>query len=133
MADKMSMAHSFELRVPFCDHKLMELCASIPFSVKLKGLKLKNLFRKVIKGILPDEIINKRKQGFMVPLADWLKDDLSDFVNDILSEQAIKKRGYFNAKYVFEILDLHSKGKKVLTHQIWALLVFELWAKEYLD
>jgi len=133
MADKMSMAHSFELRVPFCDHILMEFCASIPFSVKLKSFKLKSLFRKTVKDILPKDIINKRKQGFMVPLADWLKDDLSDFVKDVLNEHTIKKRGYFNAKYVSEILDLHFKGKKVLTHQIWALLVFELWAKRYLD
>ncbi|MFH1655624.1 MAG: asparagine synthase (glutamine-hydrolyzing) [Candidatus Omnitrophota bacterium] len=133
MADKMSMAHSFELRVPFCDHKLMEFCATIPFSVKLKGLKLKNLLKKTVKDMLPEEIINKRKQGFMVPLADWIKDDLSSSVKDILSEKAIKKRGYFNSKYVAEIINLHFKGKKVLTHQIWALLVFELWARDYLD
>lgn len=133
MADKMSMANSFELRVPLCDHKLMEFCSSIPFSVKLKNLKLKSLFKKTIEGVLPQEIIDKRKQGFMVPLADWLKDDLKDFVKDALSEEAVNRRGYFNSDYVAKILDLHFKGKKVMTHQIWALLVFELWAKKYLD
>ncbi|MBM3247930.1 MAG: asparagine synthase (glutamine-hydrolyzing) [Candidatus Omnitrophica bacterium] len=133
MADRMSMANSFELRVPLCDHKLMELCAGIPFSVKLKGLKLKSLFKKTLNNVLPQEVINKRKQGFMVPLADWLKEDLRDFVKDSLSNEAIKKRGYFNPEYVSEVLDLHFKGKKVLTHQIWALLVFELWAQKYLD
>lgn len=133
MADKMSMANSFELRVPLCDHELMEFSASIPFSVKLKGFRLKSLFKKAVKDILPSEVINKRKQGFMVPLADWLKDDLQDFVKGVLSESTIKKRGIFNSKYVNELLSLHFQGKKIFTHQIWALLVFELWARQYLD
>jgi asparagine synthase (glutamine-hydrolysing) len=133
MADKMSMVHSFELRVPLCDHKLIEFCANIPFSIKLKGLKLKSLFKKTVGDILPKKIINKKKQGFMVPLADWLKDDLSDFVKDILNETALKKRGIFNSRYVTEMLSLHFQGERVLTHQIWALLIFELWARHYLD
>ena len=133
MADKMSMANSLELRVPLCDHILVEFCAGISFSTKLKGFKLKSLFRKLIGDLLPKEVINKRKQGFMVPLADWLKTDLKELVSDVLNEASIKKRGYFNFSYVNELLNRHFQGKSVYTHQIWSLFIFELWARSYLD
>ncbi|MBL7196686.1 MAG: asparagine synthase (glutamine-hydrolyzing) [Candidatus Omnitrophica bacterium] len=133
MADKMSMAHSFELRVPLCDHKLMEFCAGIPFSMKLKGLKLKSLFKETIKDILPEKVVNKRKQGFMVPLADWLREDLKDYVLQTLNESNIKKGGYFNSKYIAKILDMHFKGKAIYTHQIWALFIFEIWQRNFIN
>jgi len=133
MADKMSMANSLELRVPLCDHILVEVCANIPFSTKLRGFELKSLFKKIIKDLLPQEVVNKKKQGFMVPLADWLRLDLKNLVKECLNKQTIEKRGYFNYSYVNELLNRHLQGKAVYTHQIWSLVVFELWCKTYLD
>ncbi|MDP2939635.1 MAG: asparagine synthase (glutamine-hydrolyzing) [Candidatus Omnitrophota bacterium] len=132
MADRMSMANSLELRVPFCDHKLIELLSSISFNEKLKGFKLKSLFRKTIKDLLPSEILNKRKQGFMVPLADWLREDLREFVFEVLSEDNIKKRKFFNPKAVNSLIKNHFNGTQVNTHQIWALFILELWCRKFL-
>jgi asparagine synthase (glutamine-hydrolysing) len=133
MADKMSMANSLELRVPFCDHILVEECARIPFSMKLKSFKLKYLFKKAIKDLLPSQILHKKKQGFMVPLSDWLRLDLKALVLETLNKKSIEKRGYFNFTYINRLLDSHFEGKGIHTHRIWALLVFELWARQYLD
>lgn len=129
MADRMSMANSLEVRVPFCDHKLMESCFAMSYQLKLKGLRLKSLFKDSLKSILPREILNKPKQGFMVPLADWLKGDLKGYVLEMLSRENIKRRGYFNPDYVEGILNRHFSGQEVLTHQIWALLVLEIWLR----
>lgn len=127
MADRMSMANSLELRVPFSDHGLMESCFSIPYQLKLKGLRLKGLLKESLKNILPQKIINKPKQGFMIPLADWLREDLKYYVSQILSKENIKRRGYFNPDYVQALLKRHFSGKAVFTHQIWSLLVLEVW------
>jgi len=129
MADRMSMAHSLELRVPFCDHKLMEFSFSIPFQLKLKGLRLKGLFKKSLKGLLPKEILNKPKQGFMVPLADWLREDLKGYALEVLSRDNIKKRNFFDPDRVQDILNKHFSGQEIYTHQIWALMVLEIWLR----
>lgn len=133
MADRMSMANSLELRVPFCDHKLMESCFAIPYQLKLKGFRLKGLFKEALKGLLPQEILNKPKQGFMVPLADWLREDLKYYVLEILSKENIKKRGYFNPDRVEGILKKHFSGQGILAHQIWALLILEIWFRNLID
>ena len=130
MADRMSMANSLEIRVPFCDHKLMESCFAIPYQLKLKSFRLKGLFKETLEGLLPQEILNKPKQGFMVPLADWLRGDLKRYVLEILSQENIKKRGYFNPDCVQGILKRHFSGQGIFTHQIWALLVLEIWFRD---
>ncbi len=129
MADRMSMANSLELRVPFCDHRLMEVCFDMPYQLKLKGLRLKSLFKEAFSGLLPQKILNKPKQGFMIPLADWLRVDLKDYVLEILFIENIKKSGYFNPDYIQTILKKHFSGRENFTHQIWALLVLEIWLK----
>ena len=133
MADKMSMANSLELRVPFCDHRLVEFSKSIPYALKLKGFKLKSLFKKSLKGVLPKEILSKKKQGFMVPIGEWFKDQLKDYIQEALSAESIKKRGYFNPVFVNQMLKEHFAGRRIYTHQIWALLMFELWLRKFMD
>lgn len=133
IGDKMSMADSLELRVPFCDHKLMEFAAKIPGELKFKGLRLKSLFKKAMAGLLPQEILIRKKQGFMVPLAPWFQKDLKGFTLDLLSESNIQKRGYFNPNYIHWMLDQHYTGKQNLTDQIFALLTLELWHRIYMD
>jgi len=129
----MSMANSLELRVPLCDHELIDFVFNIPFSKKLKGFKLKGLFRKALKDLLPAPILNKRKQGFMVPLGDWLRTDLKGLVREVLSVGNIKQRGWFNPAAVTTLLENHFSGREVNTHRIWALFILELWLKKNLE
>jgi len=131
MADRMSMANSLELRVPLCDFHLIEYVYAMPFDIKLKGFRLKGLFREVLNDLLPQNIINKRKQGFMVPLADWLRNDLKGFVREVLDENNVRKRGLFNPAEVKKIVEDHFKGRRVNTHQIWALFILELWLNQF--
>ena len=133
MADKMSMANSLELRVPFCDHNLLEFCLSIPPEVKIENFNLKSLMKKTVSSLLPEEIIQKRKQGFMVPLGRWLKEDLKNLTLDLLSEKNIKKRGYFNSSYIKEILKQHYQGKSNFSDLLWALLNLEMWHQIFID
>ena len=125
------MANSLELRVPFCDHKLIEACFSVPYRLKIKDFKIKGLLKESLAGVLPQEILNKPKQGFMAPLASWLKEDLRPYVKELLSPENIKKRGYFNPDYIELMLNQHFKGRAVFTHQIWALLILEKWLQKH--
>ena len=133
MGDKMSMANSLELRVPFCDHKLVEYAASVPSKIKYSGQNLKSLLKKSVKDLLPREIIQRKKQGFMVPVAQWFQKELKGFTLDLLSRENIRKRGFFEADYVHELLDQHFTGKQNLTDQIFALVTLEIWCRIYLD
>ena len=129
--DRISMAHSLEVRVPFLDHKLMEFCATIPWSLKIKGLQKKYFFRKAIASLLPREILTKKKQGFVGPMASWLRHDLKDYVRDNLSESNLKAHGYLNHKTISRILDEHFSLQKCHDTLIWALLCFQIWHSTY--
>jgi len=129
----MSMAASLELRVPYCDHRLIEYAASIPGELKVRGLTLKALFRSAIRGMIPREILRRGKQGFMVPIASWLNKELKPIVNELLSESAIDKRGYFHSAAVRRLIEEHESGRRNCADQLFALLVLELWHRIYID
>jgi asparagine synthase (glutamine-hydrolysing) len=131
MADRMSMANSLEVRVPFCDHKLIELSASIASRTKMSGFRLKGLFKDSLIATLPANVLNKPKQGFMVPVGRWIKEDLRDYTQDLLSQESLKKISVLNYHSVRSILDEHFKGRRNHTHKIWALLIFKLWHDLY--
>jgi asparagine synthase (glutamine-hydrolysing) len=133
MGDRMSMAHALELRVPFCDHRLMEFCATIPGSLKLKNLRLKAMSKRAFKGFLPKKVIYKKKQGFMVPIGKWMRQELKEYISDTLSKSEIEKAGYFNYDFISYMLESHCSGKRIFTHQIWALLVFSLWYRMFME
>jgi len=133
MGDAMTMAHSLELRVPFCDHRLVEFMMTLPTSVKMKGLRLKGLMKEMMKGVLPSEILNKKKQGFMVPIGSWFRRDLEGYVREMLLAPRSTARGFFQPRYLEEMVTDHFRGKRVLTHQIWSLLALEVWCRLYLD
>ena len=133
MGDKMSMAGSLELRVPYCDHRLFELSAGIPSAVKYSGNRLKSLFKKSVADLLPEDIIKRKKQGFMVPVARWFQKELKDFTLDLLSRENIQKRGLLNPDFVHWMLDQHYTGRQNLTDQIFSLLTLELWHRIYMD
>ncbi len=127
MADRMSMVHSLELRVPFCDHHLLAFACSLPAARKLQDKTLKGFMRSALQGILPKNIIAAPKRGFMLPLARWLRNDLREMSRDLLSGQAIRTRGYVNPAYVQWLLAEHESGRRNFTDQLYALMVLELW------
>jgi asparagine synthase (glutamine-hydrolysing) len=130
MADRLSMAHSLELRVPFCDHQLLEFALAIPAALRFSGGRLKGFMRQALGGTLPPAILSRAKAGFQVPLARWLRDELHEMVQDFLSPSAVRRRGYVRPEYVQWLTREHAEGRRNCTDQIYALLVLELWHQE---
>ncbi len=130
--DRMTMAHSIEARPPLLDHKLVEFAATVPSHMRLRGGTTKYLLKRAMRGILPDGIIDRPKQGFAVPLALWLRGELSEFVRDLLLSVTCRQRGFFNTSYIERLLKQHERGRD-LSLQIWTMLSFELWCRRFLD
>lgn len=129
--DKMSMAVSLEARVPFLDHKFVELAMSIPQEIKVKNGDLKYILKKAVKNLIPDEIINRKKQGFGVPIYEWFSKELGDFSSNKL-KNFTKRTGYFNPKYIDNLIS--SVGtKKHTADRLWFLLNFVLWHEEWIE
>jgi asparagine synthase (glutamine-hydrolysing) len=133
VTDRISMHHSLEVRVPFVDHKLLEFCATIPPEMKMKWFQKKYLLKKAVKPILPREIIHHRKQGFVGPMAQWLKKDLKLYVLKMLSEKKLKTHGLLNHMLVKRILDEHFAGKEIHDTLIWSILIFQKWFDIYIE
>ncbi len=130
--DRMSMAASLEARVPLLDHKLIEFVMQIPTELKLKGLETKYIFRKAVRGIVPDEILNRPKQGFGVPIGDWINLQLKDKIHETLSEKKTLERGFFEAKYIKVLLDEHARNRRDHSSALWILYILELWQRRFL-
>ena len=128
----MSMAHSIETRAPLLDHKLVEFAATIPPDLKVRGTATKVIFKRAMRGLLPDEIIDRPKRGFAIPLGRWFRGRLGNFVRDLLLSDKCRSRGIFDPKYIQDLLDLHDKGRELDLH-IWTLISFELWCRTFLD
>jgi asparagine synthase (glutamine-hydrolysing) len=133
VTDRMSMQHALEVRVPFLDHKFIEFCATIPPEMKIKRLQKKYLLKRGVNGHLPREVISHRKQGFVGPMARWLRSDLKGFVLDSLSERNLAKHGLLNPATVQTILNEHFSGKEIHDTLIWSMVVFQSWFDLYLD
>ena len=133
VTDRMSMQHALEVRVPFLDHKFIEFCASIPPGMKIKWLQKKYLLKKAVRGLLPDEVINHRKQGFVGPMTSWLKNELKPYVYETLSEANLRKHNLLNSSTVLKILDEHFSGTEIHDTLIWSLVIFQTWYDIYID
>ena len=131
--DKMSMAASLEARVPFLDHRLVEFIATLPASFKVRGLKTKFLLKRTLDGILPAEILNKRKHAFLVPTAEWFQNGMREFVREMLFSETTMNRKYFNPDYVKWMVNEHFTGRRDFNQEIWSLLCFELWHRLFID
>ncbi|MFC1585329.1 asparagine synthase (glutamine-hydrolyzing) [Fibrobacterota bacterium] len=131
--DRMSMANSLEVRVPFLDHKLLEFSASLPSDMKLRGLTTKYLLKKVMRGRLPAEILYGRKKGFSVPMNKWLKDSFSGMIDDYLSRETINRRGYFSPDFIDTLTGEHRAGIRDHTKELWTLVCFEIWHRNYMN
>jgi asparagine synthase (glutamine-hydrolysing) len=131
--DRMTMANSLEARSPFLDDRLLACASKIPSRLKLKGTTTKYVLKRVLEGILPREIIWRRKHGFGVPVGRWFRAELKDFLCDaILSPEALQ-RGYFRAQAVRTLVGEHMSGKRDHGHRLWALLTFEIWHRLFID
>jgi asparagine synthase (glutamine-hydrolysing) len=130
--DRASMLCSLETRAPLLDHKVIELAARIPSALKIKNSETKYILKKAMGGILPDEILYRKKMGFGVPLVHWFKRDLTTYARDVLLSNDARQRGIFNPSYVESLLDKHQKKGRDLSARIWALLFFEHWAKNWM-
>lgn len=131
--DRMSMAHSLEVRTPFLDHRLAGFMAATPSRYKVRGMTTKYILREAMRGILPDSVLKRGKKGFSVPLDAWFRNDLAGYAREILLDGRTAGRGFFNMKRVAAILDSHTGRKEDRSGQIWALIVFEKWCRMFLD
>ena len=130
--DRLSMWHSLEVRVPFLDHKLVEFVATIPARYKLRIWQKKRVLIRALSETLPRGILTRRKQGFSIPLDNWLRTSLREFVHTHLGESALRRVGLFNARAVARILHEHEQGLANHETRIWTLLIFMLWHDLYI-
>ena len=133
MTDRMSMLHALEVRVPFVDHKLLEFCATIPPEMKLRWFRKKYLLKKATRSLLPKQVIEHRKQGFVGPMTQWLKKDLRAYAMKTLSKENLKRHGYLQCDTVQRILAEHMSGKQIHDTLIWSMLVFQKWYDIYIE
>jgi len=131
--DIATMANSLEARVPFLDHKFMELVAGIPPYLKLKGTKAKFILKTAFKDFIPNPIFKRKKMGFGVPLARWFRNELKEHVYEILLDHKTLNRGYFEKEGIKRLLDDHVALRYDHSAKIWALLFLENWFRVYID
>ena len=130
--DIATMAHSLEARSPFLDPALMQFAASIPAPMKLQGMEKKRILRDALRAWLPSSILDRPKQGFSVPLATWLRGELSAYSRELLLDPASFGALRFRPGAVATLLDEHAAGRDH-SQRIWALMMLELWKAEVLD
>jgi asparagine synthase (glutamine-hydrolysing) len=129
-----SMTVALEGRSPYLDHELLELTAKIPFNLKIKGLNQKKyIFKKALRGFIPDKILFRPKVGFGIPIENWFKGDLKNYAEELLLSDKATDRGFFKKDAVKKILDTHNNTKINFAYHIWALITLELWFREYFD
>lgn len=131
--DRMTMATSLEARAPLLDHQLIDFAARIPYEYKLRDGTGKYLLKQAARRLLPPEVMQKRKQGFAIPVAQWLRHDLKELLLDTLSDRSFRERGIFNEQGVRHCVESHLAGKRDYSEQLWLLLTYEMWAKRFLD
>src|SRR4051812_39881634 len=131
--DRMSMAHSIETRVPLLDNEVIDFAAALPARFKIHDGRRKHVLKETLRALLPDSILNRRKQGFGVPLGTWFRGGLTDLFSDVLDAPRTRQRGYFEPAFVSRLLREHLSGHRDHTLRLWQLLVFELWHRHYLD
>jgi asparagine synthase (glutamine-hydrolysing) len=131
--DKMSMAVSLETREPLLDHRLLEFAATVPSSLKLRGDTRKYLLRRVLHDRVPRSIVERGKQGFEPPTGEWLAGPLAEMTDALLFDGRLRDRGLFSPKAVATLWDEHRTGRRDHRERLWALVMLELWFREFID
>ncbi|MCF8154377.1 MAG: asparagine synthase (glutamine-hydrolyzing) [Rhodoferax sp.] len=133
LTDKMSMAVSLECRVPLLDHDLVELAATIPAAMKVRGGRLKHILKESLVDLLPGDILNRKKRGFGTPMGAWLKKDLAPLLQRVLAPEVVRRRGLFQPAVVARLMDDHASNRIDGTDALLALMNLEIWSCIYLD
>ncbi len=133
LTDKATMASSIECRVPFLDHNLVELSASMPSDFKVRGRQLKYILKQAMKDVVPEDILHRQKRGFGAPMGAWLKDELMPLVNYVLSKEVVERRGLLRSGDVQQAISLHNENREDRTDHLLALINLELWMRMYID
>jgi asparagine synthase (glutamine-hydrolysing) len=131
--DRATMAHGLEARCPFLDHRLVEFAASLPPEFKIRNSTSKYLLKVAMRGMLPEHILHRAKQGFAVPVDRWFKGSWQSFLCDTLFSTRATGRGYFQAKRVRDLVDRHQRDETNYGYHLYALLMLELWHRVYVD
>lgn len=130
-ADRMSMAHSLEARVPYLDRALVELAARLPSSLKLRRFTKKYVLKHALRGHVPAEILRAKKRGFNVPVPSWLRGELRDMLQDVLAPAALRRVGLFDPAYVQRLIQEHVAMRFDHSRPLWTLLVFMTWHEQW--
>lgn len=131
--DKLTMANSLEARVPLLDHKLVEFAARLPAQFKIKGKVRKYLLKKFAETLIPPEIIHRKKQGFPIPIEEWLRKEARPLMRDLLAPETIQRRGLFDGKYVAKLMQMHESGQADYAVELWGLMSIEMWMSRFCD
>jgi asparagine synthase (glutamine-hydrolysing) len=131
--DKTSMAANLEVRVPFLNREMVELAARMPVNLKLRGLKRKYVLKRAMEKRLPAEVVWRKKAGFGAPVRSWLRGALQPMVDELLSEETVKRRGIFQPAEVRRIVKANLSGREDYNLQVFQLLGLELWHREFID
>ncbi|MCX5641737.1 MAG: asparagine synthase (glutamine-hydrolyzing) [Candidatus Omnitrophica bacterium] len=131
--DIASMSHGLEVRSPFLDQKVVELTASLPAEYKLRSGQSKYLLKKIFKNILPAEILKRKKMGFGIPLTDWFRHELKDYLASVILSEKALKRGYFNSACLKKLFNEHTGGRIDHANRLYLLLVLEIWHQIFID
>ncbi len=129
--DRLSMAHSVEVRPPFLDHRLVEFACSLPGNFKIKAGQVKSILKSALRDLLPAELVARPKEGFIMPINEWLVEHLQCFVRATLAADKVKRTGLFRPGAVQDLLDAHFSGRHHYGNQIWNLLMLQLWWDRY--
>jgi asparagine synthase (glutamine-hydrolysing) len=127
------MANSLETRAPLLDYRVVEFASRIPSTLKLFGKEKKYILKKLFSDLLSDEIIYRKKMGFSVPLADWLRQELFESMNNMMTSGSSGVWHFFDQPAVAKIWQKHLAGSNQSTQELWSMLVFNMWWQKYID
>jgi asparagine synthase (glutamine-hydrolysing) len=128
--DRAAMANSLETRVPFLNDELFEFVWGLPFHLKIKDGSSKWILKELLKKYVPKQLVDRPKQGFSVPLAQWLREPLRDWAENLLASDRLIAENYFNENIVRNIWELHLSGKKDYSLKLWSILMFQSWLEK---
>ena len=129
--DRMSMAHSLEVRPPFLDHRIIEFAGRLPESLKIRGRKLKFVLRELMRDKLPESVLTRKKEGFDIPAHEWFRSVLKPLLLDTVNRRAVEDCGVFNWKPIDSLIRAHLERRANLGYHLWGLLVLFLWMKRW--
>jgi asparagine synthase (glutamine-hydrolysing) len=127
------MVHSVEVRPPFLDHRLAEFAATLPGSMKIRGGRVKHVLKEAVKDLLPADLLSRPKEGFIMPINEWLLGKLKSYVLATLAPKRLMRHGLFRPAAIQGVLDEHYSGVANRGNQIWNLLMFQLWWERYVE